>query len=67
MRCCHPNEATAVVSWRERADVNVHDLATHAVRAVLRGCGTPRIIVFASDSSLGTVTRLDTAAGRPKP
>nr|MBP6466328.1 phosphate ABC transporter substrate-binding protein [Rubrivivax sp.] len=63
-----PDEATAVVSYSERPDVIVYDLVTGAVRGVLRGYVTPRNIVFApdgksfyvSDSSLGTVTRLDT-------
>ncbi|MFX8577791.1 phosphate ABC transporter substrate-binding protein, partial [Acinetobacter baumannii] len=42
-----PDEATAVVSYSERPDVIVYDLATGAVRGVLRGYVTPRNIVFA--------------------
>ena len=64
-----PDERTAVVSYSERPDVIVYDLATGKVRAVLNGFVTPRNIVFApagdrfyvSDSSLGTVAVIDTA------
>ena len=63
---------TDVAGARE-TDVIVYDLATGAVRGVLRGYVTPRNIVFApdgksfyvSDSSLGTVTRLDTTTLKP--
>jgi len=63
-----PDERTAVVSYSERAEVIVYDLQKNAVRGVLRGYVTPRNIVFApdgdsfyvSDSSLGTVTRVNT-------
>ena len=65
-----PDETTAVVSYSERPDVVVYNLQTGAVRGVLRGYVTPRNIVFApdgkafyvSDSSLGTVARIDTAS-----
>ncbi|MDE2082455.1 MAG: beta-propeller fold lactonase family protein [Burkholderiales bacterium] len=68
-----PDESTAVASYSERPDLIVYDLVTGAVRGVLRGYVTPRNIVFApdgksfyvSDSSLGTVTRLDTATLKP--
>ena len=64
-----PDERTAVVSYSERPDVIVYDLATGKVRAVLNGFVTPRNTVFApggdrfyvSDSSLGTVAVIDTA------
>lgn len=64
-----PDERTAVVSYSERPDVIVYDLATGKVRAVLNGFVTPRNIVFSpagdrfyvSDSSLGTVDVIDTA------
>jgi YVTN family beta-propeller protein len=63
------DERTAVVSYSERPDVIVYNLATGQVRAVLHGFVTPRNIVFApsgkafyiSDSSLGTVAKIDTA------
>jgi YVTN family beta-propeller protein len=65
-----PDEKTAVVSYSERPDVLVYDLASGQVRAVLKGYVTPRNIVFApsgqqfyvSDSSLGTVAVIDTAS-----
>lgn len=62
-----PDESTAVVSYSERPDVIVYDLRTSKVRRVLHGYVTPRNIVFTpsgnafyiSDSSLGTVTKVD--------
>jgi YVTN family beta-propeller protein len=63
-----PDESVAVVSYSERPDLVVYDLHTGLVRGVLHGYVTPRNIVFApdgasfwvSDSSLGTVTRINT-------
>lgn len=49
-----PDEATAVVSYSERPDVIVYDLATNSVRGVRNG--------YASS----TVTRLDTASGQAR-
>lgn len=62
-----PDESTAVVSYSERPDVIVYDLRTGKVRSVVHGYVALRNIVFApsgnafyiSDSSLGTVTRVD--------
>lgn len=64
-----PDEMTAVVSYSERPDIVVYDLTSDKVRAVLHGYVTPRNILFApsgnafyvSDSSLGVVTKIDTA------
>jgi len=68
-----PDESTAVVSYSERPEVIVYDLPKNSVRGVLSGYVTPRNIVFApdgksfyvSDSSLGTVTRIDSATLAP--
>lgn len=67
-----PDQGTAVVSYSERPDVVVYDLASRSVRATLHGYITPRNIVFApsgksfyiSDSSLGQIKQIDTASLR---
>ena len=65
-----PDEATAVVSYSERPDVVVYNVQANTVLAVLPGFVTPRNIVFSadgkafyvSDSSLGTIAKIDTAS-----
>ncbi|MYZ42513.1 beta-propeller fold lactonase family protein [Schauerella aestuarii] len=64
-----PDERLAVVSYSERPDVVIYDLTSGKVRVVLNDFVTPRNIVFApggqrfyvSDSSLGTVSIIETA------
>ena len=68
-----PDESMAVVSYSERAELVVYDLKQQKVRAVLNGYATPRNIVFApdgkvfylSDSSLGTISKIDSATLKP--
>ena len=65
-----PDEASAVVSYSERPAIVAYALKTGTVQGVLRGYVTPRNIVFApdgqsfyvSDSSLGSITRIDAAS-----
>jgi len=69
-----PDETIAVVSYSERPDVVVYNLQTGAVQGVLHGYVTPRNIVFApdgkalyvSDSSLGTIAKIDTVSLQAK-